>query len=161
MRSNHLSYLAIICRTREVCLHFRGANIKLFRITAKGFLITRMDVFLYITEKAKKGELMESGTQEIHKVLELLIYLGAFGIVAVAARKLAGVLQKFKLPLISGFLVIGIISGPELLGLIEPETLNGLNFLNDVALAFIAFAVGSELYLTELRSRMKHELDEI
>jgi Trk K+ transport system NAD-binding subunit/Kef-type K+ transport system membrane component KefB len=93
--------------------------------------------------------------QEIHKVWELLIYLGAFGIVAVAARKLAGVFQKFKLPLISGFLVVGLISGPELLGLIEPETLNGLNFLNDVALAFIAFAVGSELYLTELRSRMK------
>ncbi|MCP4312344.1 MAG: potassium transporter TrkA [Bacteroidetes bacterium] len=98
---------------------------------------------------------MESGIQEMHKVLELLIYLSAFGIVAVAARKLAGVFQKFKLPLISGFLVIGIISGPEVLGLIEPETLNGLNFLNDVALAFIAFAVGSELYLNELRSRMK------
>ncbi len=98
---------------------------------------------------------MESGTQEIHKVLELLIYLGGLGIVAVAARKLAGVFQKFNLPLISGFLVVGIVSGPEVLGLIEPETLKGLDFVNDVALAFIAFAVGSELYLNELRSRMK------
>jgi len=98
---------------------------------------------------------MESGVFDIQKIWDLLICLGAFGIVAVAARKLAGVFQKLKLPLISGFLVIGLISGPELLGLIRPETLKSLSFLNDVALAFIAFAVGSELYLNELRSRMK------
>lgn len=98
---------------------------------------------------------MEVGTLEMHKLWELILYLGAFGIVAVAARKLAGAFQKLKLPLISGFLVIGLISGPEVLGLIEQDTLEGLRFLNDVALAFIAFAVGSELYLNELRSRMK------
>jgi Trk K+ transport system NAD-binding subunit/Kef-type K+ transport system membrane component KefB len=75
--------------------------------------------------------------------------------VAVAARKLAGVFQKVKLPLITGFLVIGLISGPEFLGLIDKDALQGLSFVNDVALAFIAFAVGSELYLKELRSRMR------
>jgi Trk K+ transport system NAD-binding subunit/Kef-type K+ transport system membrane component KefB len=42
-----------------------------------------------------------------------------------------------------------------MLGLIRPEAISNLGFLNDVALAFIAFAVGSELYLRELRSRMK------
>jgi Kef-type K+ transport system membrane component KefB len=86
---------------------------------------------------------------------QLIIYLGAFAIVAVAARKLAGVFQKFRLPLITGFLVIGLISGPEVLDLIERDALLKLTFINDIALAFIAFAVGSELYLNELRSRMK------
>jgi len=86
---------------------------------------------------------------------QIIIYLCAFGIVAVAAGKVAGVFQKLKLPLITGFLVIGLISGPEVLGLIEPEALSSLAFLNDIALAFIAFAVGTELYLNELRSRMK------
>ncbi len=98
---------------------------------------------------------MEHVSPEIKSLLEIIVYLAAFGIVAVAARKLAGVFQKLKLPLITGFLVIGLVSGPELLGLIEKETLEGLFFLNDAALAFIAFAVGSELYLKELRSRMK------
>ncbi|MCK4989118.1 MAG: cation:proton antiporter, partial [Bacteroidales bacterium] len=51
--------------------------------------------------------------------------------------------------------VIGLVSGPELLGLIDSGALLRLNFLNDMALAFIAFAVGSELYMKELRSRMK------
>lgn len=88
-------------------------------------------------------------------MLELVVFLAAFGIVAVASRKMAGVFQKLKLPLITGFLVIGLVSGPEVLGLIDRDALSGLHFLNDVALAFIAFAVGSELYLKELRSRMQ------
>jgi len=98
---------------------------------------------------------MRTGLDEINAVWQLIIYLGAFGIVAVAARKVAGVFQKLKLPLITGFLLIGLVSGPEMLGLIEKESLAKLSFVNDIALAFIAFAVGSELYLKELRSRMK------
>ena len=98
---------------------------------------------------------MGSSSDEISVAWQLFVYLGAFGIVAVAARKVAGVFQKLKLPLITGFLVIGLISGPEVLDLIEKESLAKLSFVNDIALAFIAFAVGSELYLKELRSRMK------
>ena len=98
---------------------------------------------------------MRTGFDEINTAWQLIVYLGAFGIVAVAARKLAGVFQKLKLPLITGFLVIGLISGPEVLGMIEKEALARLSFVNDIALAFIAFAVGSELYLKALRSRMK------
>ena len=89
------------------------------------------------------------------ELYQIIIYLAAFAIVAVAARKLAGVFQKLKLPLITGFLVIGLVSGPEVLDLIEKEALSSLAFINDIALAFIAFAVGSELYLNELRSRMR------
>lgn len=88
-------------------------------------------------------------------VWQLILYLGAFGIVAVAAGKVAGVFQKIKLPLITGFLVIGLVSGPEVLGLIKEGALSGLGFVNEIALAFIAFVVGTELYLKELRSRMK------
>ena len=98
---------------------------------------------------------METGVGEISVAWQLIVYLGAFGIVAVAARKVAGVFQKLKLPLITGFLMIGLVSGPEVLGLIEKESLAKLSFVNDIALAFIAFAVGSELYLKEMRSRMK------
>ena len=98
---------------------------------------------------------MRTGFEELHIVVQLLIYLGAFGIVAVASGQMAGVFQKVKLPLITGFLVIGLVSGPELLGLIDEGALSRLHFLNDIALAFIAFAVGSELYAKDLRSRIK------
>jgi Trk K+ transport system NAD-binding subunit/Kef-type K+ transport system membrane component KefB len=88
-------------------------------------------------------------------VSQIIIYLSAFGIVAIAAGRIAGVFQKLKLPLITGFLLIGLVSGPGILGLIDKEALPRLNFLNDVALAFIAIAVGSELFLKDLRSRLK------
>ena len=94
-------------------------------------------------------------TEELNAIVLTLVYLGAFGIVAVAAGRIAGAFQNLKLPLITGFLIIGLVSGPEILGLIDSEALLKLHFLNDVALAFIAFAVGSELYLKELRSRMR------
>ena len=98
---------------------------------------------------------MGSGFEELNNTLQIVVYLGAFGIVAVAAGRIAGVFQKLKLPLITGFLIIGLISGPEMLGIIDSEALSKLSFLDDIALAFIAFAVGTELYLNELRSRMK------
>jgi Trk K+ transport system NAD-binding subunit/Kef-type K+ transport system membrane component KefB len=98
---------------------------------------------------------MESGFGELNTMFQVIIYLLAFSIVAVASGNIAGVFRRFRLPLITGFLFIGLVSGPEMLGLIRPEAISNLGFLNDVALAFIAFAVGSELYLRELRSRMK------
>ncbi len=88
-------------------------------------------------------------------ITQIIIYLSVFAIVAVSAGTIARMFQKLKLPLITGFLLIGLISGPEILGLIEVEALPKLNFLNDIALAFIAMAVGSELFLKDLRSRMK------
>lgn len=92
---------------------------------------------------------------DIHTIWQILIYLGAFSIVAVASGRIARVFEKLRLPQITGFLMIGLISGPEVLGLINAEALPKLNFLNEIALAFIAFAVGSELFVKDLRSRMK------
>jgi len=86
---------------------------------------------------------------------DVLVYLVAFMIIAVASGQIALQFKIIKLPLITGFLVIGLLSGPEILGLIDKEAVNSLSFLNDIALAFIAFAVGSELYLKDLRSKIR------
>jgi Trk K+ transport system NAD-binding subunit/NhaP-type Na+/H+ or K+/H+ antiporter len=98
---------------------------------------------------------MEVGSEALSSIFRMLIYLGAFGIVALASGRIAGVFAKLKLPQITGFLMIGLISGPEVLGLIDAEALPKLNFLNDIALAFIAFAVGSELFIKDLKSRIR------
>ena len=54
-------------------------------------------------------------------------------------------IARFKLPLITGFLLVGLISGPFVLNIIEAESLPQLLFLDRMALAFIAFAAGAEL----------------
>ena len=86
---------------------------------------------------------------------ELIVLISGFVIVAIASNRIAKVFQKINLPIITGFLMSGILCGPYLLGLIPQESTTKLHFINEVALAFIAFAAGAELYLRELRSRFK------
>jgi Trk K+ transport system NAD-binding subunit/Kef-type K+ transport system membrane component KefB len=86
---------------------------------------------------------------------QIVLFLAAFLIVAIAANQISRVFQRIHLPLITGLLIIGIIAGPDILGLITPEAVVNLRFINDIALSFIALAVGSELYLNEIRSRLR------
>ena len=66
-------------------------------------------------------------------------------IIVFAAKQIGQVIARFKLPLITGFLLVGLISGPFVLNIIEAESLPQLLFLDRIALAFIAFAAGAEL----------------
>ncbi len=75
-------------------------------------------------------------------------------IVAIAANRIAIVFQKIKLPLITGFIITGIVAGSSMLNFITQDSIKRLDFLFDIALAIIAFSAGSELYLNELRSRI-------
>lgn len=87
--------------------------------------------------------------------IEIILIIIGFGIILVASDKIASFIRRIKLPLITGLLLMGILAGPEVLGLIRAESIPRLNFVNHISLSFIAFAAGSELYLIELRSRMK------
>ena len=86
---------------------------------------------------------------------QLTIFLASFLIVALASQRIGQFFARVHLPLISGFLFAGILAGPYVLGLISTELTENLRFVDEISLAVIAFAAGSELYLKELRSRMK------
>lgn len=85
---------------------------------------------------------------------ELLLLIIGFFVVAVSANQIAKTFQRIRLPLITGLIFTGIITGPYIVGLIPLSAKTSLNFINETALAFIAFAAGAELYLKELRSRI-------
>lgn len=60
-----------------------------------------------------------------------------------------GRLGKFiKLPNVTGYLIAGLLLGPSFLDLIPPDMVNGFTVISDIALAFIAFSVGSEFRLS-------------
>ncbi len=84
-----------------------------------------------------------------------LIYTIGFLFVAIAASQIAKLFQKIKFPLITGFIITGLIAGSSFLNFITPTAIENLNFLNEIALAIIAFSAGAELYLDDLRSRLK------
>ena len=86
--------------------------------------------------------------------LDTFIFMAGFAVLALSAKEIGRIFSRFKLPLISGFLFAGIIIGPFVLDLIPSEAIGSLRFVDEIALAFIAFAAGSEMYLKDFRSRI-------
>lgn len=58
------------------------------------------------------------------------------------------VAKVLKLPSVTGYLVGGLLLGPYLLNVITYDTVEMLAIFSDIALAFIAFSIGSEFKLS-------------
>ncbi len=85
----------------------------------------------------------------------LAFSLAAFAFTALAAFQIGRFSTRFHLPLISGYLLAGILAGPFILRFMDVANVESLRFLDEVSLAFIAFAAGSEMALDELRGRYR------
>lgn len=79
----------------------------------------------------------------------------AFAILVLSAKQIGVFFTRFNLPLVTGYLITGIIIGPFVLALIDHDSIETLFFIDEISLAMIAFIAGSELYLKELRSRIR------
>lgn len=72
---------------------------------------------------------------------------GAVTLLSLSIILLSGFLMTrltklIRLPNVSGFILAGVLIGPCVLGAIPQSVTDGLGFLTDIALAFIAFGVG-------------------
>jgi Trk K+ transport system NAD-binding subunit/Kef-type K+ transport system membrane component KefB len=83
----------------------------------------------------------------------LIGLLATFFLIALASERIGRWFRSAALPLITGFLITGMVAGPSVLGLVPAEALPRLRFVDEISLAFIAFAAGGELYVKELRGR--------
>jgi len=90
-----------------------------------------------------------------HDSQRILLLITGFLLVSLASRNIGYLFTKFKLPLITGFLFTGILAGPFILNIISESAVESLRFIDEISLAFIAFAAGGELYIKELKSRLK------
>lgn len=81
----------------------------------------------------------------------MLALLATFAFVSLASRQLGKGAARWGLPLISGYLLAGMLAGPYILGLFPEGTGLRLRVVDEVALGFIAFAAGAELFLKELK----------
>ncbi len=73
------------------------------------------------------------------------------GVGTVAAFYAGNLARKVKLPSIIGFMVLGAVLGPSLVHLLTEELQNQLQFINDIALGFVALSIGLELSISALR----------
>ena len=90
-------------------------------------------------------------------MLQLVIHVGIFVVVVLAASRIGTAFSRLSLPLITGFLATGFLVGPALgqQAIIDEDAVTQLGFVNQIALAIIALAAGNELVLKEFRSRFQ------
>lgn len=80
-----------------------------------------------------------------------------------AGLLMSRVVKPLKLPAVTGYLIAGILIGPYCLGLLgikglgftSTEEVSAMSIINDVALGFIAFAIGDEFRLSQLKKTGK------
>jgi len=77
--------------------------------------------------------------------------LGVVGLFTLAGFYAGKGVKYARLPSIIGFMIIGVLVGPSLLNLLDENAKNGLSFLTDVALGFVALSIGLELNFTTLK----------
>lgn len=85
----------------------------------------------------------------------IAIFLGSFGLITLSSRRMGQFFTVLRLPMITGYIFTGILAGPFLLGLIPVDSEPMVGLVDSLALGFIAFSAGGELYLKELRARMR------
>ena len=61
------------------------------------------------------------------------------------------VTKRLKLPNVTAYILTGILIGPYCLNAVPREITDGLDFLSDIALAFIAFSVGEYFKVSTLK----------
>lgn len=60
-------------------------------------------------------------------------------------------IEILKLPNVSGYLLIGVLLGSSFFNIISPEDIEVLEVISELALAFIAFNIGSEFVIKEIK----------
>ncbi len=80
--------------------------------------------------------------------LPILLITGIVGYISLYAGRLA---NRIKLPSLIGFMMVGVILGPSLVGILSEETQANLSFITDIALGFVALSIGLELHFSELK----------
>src|SRR5690606_8947900 len=122
--------------------------IRVFRLLLIFYLLYLIGIcYQYLQRKC-----MEVGLTLVK--ISLVLLIGFIG--SILARKV-------KLPNVSGYLVLGLLLGPSLgiffenyEGIITHTDQSQLKFISEIALAFIAFSIGSEFAIKSIKKMGKN-----
>lgn len=87
--------------------------------------------------------------------MDLLFKLSITILVGIVGGRVA---NYFKLPNVSGYIVAGLIIGPSFINLVNGQDIISFNIITEVALAAIAFAIGNEFLLADMKKIGKNAL---
>ena len=80
--------------------------------------------------------------------MDVILKLGILLVVGILGGRAA---ERLALPNVTGYLVAGLLLGPSLFNIITPEDAGSFAAINEVALAAIAFSIGSEFIIKDMK----------
>ena len=78
--------------------------------------------------------------------------LALVGLLTVAGFYMGKLMRFIRLPSIVGFMIVGVLVGPSLLGGIDEHLDKSLSFITEISLGFVALSIGLELKFSTLKS---------
>lgn len=75
----------------------------------------------------------------------------SIGFILLAGFAAGKLINYLRLPAVTGYLLIGLILGPSIFGLIAAESISVLTPINSIALGIIAFLIGGEFSVAQLK----------
>ncbi len=94
------------------------------------------------------GRNMEQNLKSLSPTLVL-------GFMLLSAYCIGFILERLGLPRITGYILAGLLMGPYVLKFFSTDDIHNLDFLNSLALAFIAFSAGGELRLKNIKEKFR------
>lgn len=85
------------------------------------------------------------GTSQVASIIISVAFMLLFGFAMTRLTKL------LRLPNVTAYILAGILIGPYCLGLVPQRVIDGMDFLSDIALAFIAFSTGEFFRFSTLK----------
>ncbi len=79
----------------------------------------------------------------------------AFGFLLIVAVQAAHICNALRMPRLTGYILVGILFGPEMLGIVSAKMLSDLALVKGTAVGLIAFLAGCELNVRRLRPRLR------
>ena len=137
-----------------VRLHNYSSEGKIVLAPLSGICLSGLRMLYYINLKRTCRErslpmtaisAMIASAQPVAAVIISVALMLFFGFAMTRITKL------LRLPNVTAYIVAGILLGPYCLGLVPQRIIDGMDFLSDVALAFIAFSTGEFFKLSVLK----------
>lgn len=107
-------------------------------------------------EWAAGGALTGSRVEVIHcPAVSTVTAAVAFAVICLGSFMIGQGFKAIRLPTITGYLFAGALAGSFGVELIQSVEVERLRFVDEISLAVIAFVAGSELFVKELRPRLR------
>ncbi len=78
-----------------------------------------------------------------------------FGYLVLSSLFGGKILAGTVLPQVTGYLFLGILVGPSMLNIVDSATVTHLSFVDELALALIAFAAGAKVHIKSLKGDLR------